>query len=97
MKAIHNPYEALLQQMSELKKIVLDIRDLPKEDYTTKYYTRKEVAEICRCSIQTVDNYITKGHIIAENFGVKGVLIHHFQIFNKDNSLKEFKHKRKAQ
>lgn len=96
MKAIHNPYEALLQQMSELKRIVLDIRDLPKEDYTTKYYTRKEVSKICRCSIQTVDNYINKGHIIAENFGVKGVLIHHFQIFNKDNSLKEFKNKRKA-
>ena len=96
MKAIYNPYEILLQQMSELKKIVLDIRDLPKEDYTTKYYTRKQVSEICRCSVQTVDNYINRNQIQAENFGVKGVLIHHYQIFNKDNSLKELKYKRKA-
>ena len=96
MEAIHNPYEALLKQMSELKKIVIDIRDRPKVDYTTKYYKRKEVAKICKCSVQTVDNYIKSGHIEAENFGMKGVLIHHFQIFNKDNSLKEFKHKRKA-
>jgi len=95
MRAIHNPYEALLQQMSELKKIVLDIRDRPKEDYTTKYYTRKEAGGIFRCSIQTIDNYINKGYIHAENFGVKGVLIHHFQIFNKDQSIKEFKYKRK--
>lgn len=96
MKAIHNPYEALLNEISELKKIVLDIRDLPKEDYTTKYYTRKEVAEICRCSIQTVDNYIKDGYIEAENFGLKGVLIHHYEIFNQDNSLKKIKTKRKA-
>lgn len=96
MRSIYNPYETILNEMSELKKIVLDIRDLPKEDYTTKYYTRKEVAEICRCSVQTVDNYIKIGHIIAENFGVKGVLIHHYQIFTKDNSLKDLKYKRKA-
>ena len=43
------------QQMSELKKIVIDIRDQPKEDYTTKYYTRKEAAKICRRSVQTID------------------------------------------
>lgn len=96
MKTMHNPYEVLMNQMSELKKIVMDIRDRPKEDYTTKYYTRKEVAKICRCSIQTVDNYINRGQISTENFGVKGVLIHHYQIFNKDNSIKEFKYKRKA-
>ena len=96
MKAIYNPYETLIEQMSELKRIVIDIRDRPKTDYTTKYYTRKEVAEICHCSIQSVDNYIKRGAIIPENFGVKGVLIHHYQIFNKDNSLKELKYKRKA-
>ena len=94
MKAIHNPYEVLIEQMSELKRIALDIRDLPKVDYTTKYYTRKEVAEMCRCSVQTVDNYIDYGFIKAEKFGIKGVLINHYEIFNKDNSLKNFKNKK---
>jgi len=96
MKTIHNPYEILMQQMSELKKIVIDIRDQPKEDYTTKYYTRKEAAEICRRSIQTIDNYIDRGLLNAENFGDRGVLIHHYQIFNKDNSLRELKCKKNA-
>jgi len=96
MNALQNPYEALLKEMYELKKIVIDIRDRPKVDYTTKYYTRKEVAKIGKCTVQTVDNYIKSGHIEAENFGVKGVLIHHYQIFNRDNSLKNFRHKRKA-
>jgi len=94
MNSLNNPFEVLLHQMSELKKIALDIRDLPKVDYTTKYYTRKEVAQICRCSIQTVDNYIEYGFIDAEEFGIKGKLIHHYQIFNKDNSLKSFKKKK---
>lgn len=96
MKTIHNPYEILMQQMSELKKIVIDIRDQPKEDYTTKYYTRKEAAKITRRSVQTIDNYIDRGLIIAENFGDRGILIHHYQIFNKDNSLRELKCKKNA-
>tara|TARA_R110000751_G_scaffold126574_5_gene228536 strand:- start:4534 stop:4824 length:291 start_codon:yes stop_codon:yes gene_type:complete len=96
MKSIHNPYEVLMQQMSELKRIVIDIRDQPKEDYTTKYYTRKEVARIIRRSIQTIDNYIDRGIIKVENIGERGKLIHHYEIFNKDNSLKELTYKRKA-
>lgn len=96
MKAIYNPHEAVLHELSELKKIVIGMRDLPKEDYTLKYYTRKEVSEITHSSIQTIDNYIDKGWITVEKFGPKKKLIHHSQIFNEDQSLKDFKYKRKA-
>lgn len=96
MKSIHNPFEVLSQQMSEIKDMLIEIRDQPKEDYSTKYYTRKEVAEIIRRSIQTIDNYIERGMIKVEMVGERGKLIHHYEIFNKDNSLKELTYKRKA-
>lgn len=91
-----DPFGHIFSQLSELKKIVLEIKSAPKEDFNNKYYTRKELSILTKSSIQTIDNYIDKGWIIVEKFGPKKKLIHHFQIFNEDQSLKSFKYKRNA-
>lgn len=91
-----DPFKPIFNELSELRKLIIEIKNSPKEDYTLKYYTRKEVSEITRSSIQSIDNYIFKGWITIEKFGPKKKLIHHYQIFNEDQSLKDFKYKRKA-
>ena len=91
-----DPFKPIFNELSELRKLIIEIKNSPKEDYTLKYYTRKEVSVLTHCSIQTIDNYIDKGWIAIEKFGPKKKLIHHFQIFNEDQSLKDFKYKRKA-
>ena len=91
-----HPYEDVLNELASLKKIVLQIKNAPKESLSTKYYTRKEVSILTKSSIQTIDNYIDKGWIEIEEFGPKKKLIHNFQIFNEDQTLKNFKYKRKA-
>ena len=96
MKAIYNPHEAVLHQLLELKKIILDIKNAPKEDYALKYYTRKQVGVLTSSSVQSIDTYIRNGWIIVEHFGPKKKLIHHYQVFNEDQSIKVFKYKRKA-
>ncbi len=96
MRAIHNPFEFLINEVSEVKKLLIELKDKPKENYNLCYYSRKETSAIVKCSIQTIDNYIDKGWILVEKFGPKKKLIHHFQIFNEDQTLKNFKYKRKA-
>lgn len=91
-----HPYEDVLNELASLKKILLQIKNAPSEDLITKYYTRKEISILLKSSIQTIDNYIDKGWIVIEEFGPKKKLIHHFQIFNEDQTLKNFKYKRKA-
>ncbi|WP_405371013.1 hypothetical protein [Nonlabens sp. Asnod2-A12] len=92
-----NPFTPIFNELAEMKKLLLSIKNAPKEDYSLKYYTRKEVADLTNSSVQSVDNYIEKGWIQAQNFGPKKILIHHYQIFSKeDNSLINFKYKRKA-
>lgn len=90
-----HPYEDVLNELALLKKIVLQIKNAPKESLATKYYTRKEISILTKSSIQTIDNYVDKGWIIVEEFGPKKKLIHHYQIFNKDGTLKSFRYKRK--
>lgn len=95
MKSIYNPHETVLQELSELKKLIIQIRDEPKEDFTFKFYTRKEASVILRTTTQSIDAYGRNGWIVIEDLGPKGKLINHYQIFNRDNSIKQFKYKRK--
>lgn len=91
-----DPFSHIFNQLSELKKLVLDIKNTPKEDYTNKYYTYHQVAELLHVDYQSVRNYVSAGYLKAEEFGPRKKLIHHFQIFNEDQTLKNFKYKRKA-
>ncbi|MFK5958459.1 MAG: hypothetical protein QM495_06240 [Lutibacter sp.] len=96
MRAIHNPYEFLVNEMAEVKKLLLELKNKPREDYTNKYYTYHQVADLLHVDYQSIRNYVNAGFIEAEEFGPRKKLIHHFQLFNEDQSLKNFKYKRKA-
>lgn len=90
-----DPFGQIFNQLNELKKIILEIKEKPK-DYNLNYYTRAEAAQILKLSKQSIDNYINDGRIEVQKVGPKRKLIHHYQIFNEDQTLKSFKYKRKA-
>jgi len=96
MRDSNNPFEIINNQLVELKKIVLDIKNAPKHDFTNKYYSYTQVSIILHVSYQTIRNYVKSNMIQIEEFGPKRKLIHHYQIFNEDQTLKNFKYKRKA-
>ncbi len=91
-----DPFLSINNQLNELKKMVLEIKNTPKEDFTNKYYTYQQVAELLHVDYQSVRNYVTAGFLKAEDVGPRKKLIHHYQIFNEDQTLKNFKYKRKA-
>lgn len=90
-----DPFGQIFNQLNELKKIVLEIKEKPK-DYTLIYYTIAETAQILKLSEQTINNYIKDGRIKVQGVGPARKRIHHYQIFNEDQTLKNFKYKRKA-
>lgn len=96
MRDSNNPFEIINNQLTELKRIVLDIKNAPKEDYTNKYYTLQQAAELLHVDYQTIRNYAKGSLIQIDEFGPRRKLIHHFQLFNEDQSLKSFKYKRKV-
>lgn len=90
-----DPFGHIFSQLSELKNIVLEIKNAPKEDFSNKYYTYQQVADLLHVNYQSIRNYVNSGLINAESLGPRKKRIHHFQIFNEDQTLKEFKYKRK--
>ena len=96
MRDVHNPFEIIDNRLSNIEKLVREIKNAPREDYSIKYYTKKEVAVLFRTTVQTISNYIKRGWLKAEQFGPRLNLIQHYQIFNEDQTLKNFKYKRKA-
>ena len=95
MRDLNNPFTILENQISDIKRIVLEIKNSPREDYTNKYYTYQQVADLLHVDYQSIRNYVNAGYIKAEEFGPRKKLIHHYQIFNEDQTLKKFKYKRK--
>lgn len=90
-----DPFGHIFNQLSELKNIVLEIKNAPKEDFSNKYYTYQQVADLLHVNYQTIRNYSNSGLIKVESLGPRKKRIHHFQIFNEDQTLKEFKYRRK--
>ena len=96
MSTFANPFLTLHHELNQIKTLLLQIQSANEVDYKAKYYTRQEVAEILRCSTQTIDNYIKNGWIEIQDVGKKKKLINHYQIFNDDHSLKELCSNKKA-
>ncbi|PCH78077.1 MAG: DNA-binding protein [Flavobacteriaceae bacterium] len=93
MRDALNPFETINNQLNELKKIVLEIKDKPR-DYSLKHYTRKQAAAILKCSRDTLSRYINTGQIAIIKQGERLHLINHYQLYSKNNELKEFRYKR---
>lgn len=94
MSTYTDPFLSIHNKLTKLTELVLEIKNAPKEDYSLKYYTRQEAADLCRSSVQSIDNYIKHGWINVEDFGPKKKLINHYQIFNEDQTFKDFRYKR---
>lgn len=93
---LKNPFEYIYNELTEVKKLLKEIKNAPKEDYSNKYYTFQQVADLLHVNYQSVRNYVQSGLLNAKSFGPRKKLIHHYDIFNEDNTLKEFKYKRNA-
>lgn len=89
-----NPFSIITNQLTDIRKLVLDLKNTPKEDYTNKYYTYEQVSKIIHVSYQTVRNYVKSGKIKAKSVTERKKIIHHYEIFNEDGTIKEFKYRR---
>ena len=93
-KSTVNPFEILSNQLADIKKLLIDIKYSPKEDYSNKYYSLHETANLLNVNYQSVRNYIASGLIEAKHVGKRKKLVHHYSIFNEDGTLKELKYGR---
>ncbi len=96
MRDSHNPFEIINNQLIELKRIVLEVKNAPKEDYTLKYYTVLEASKILKVDSQTINNYNKAGFLHIETFGINRKLIHHSDLFTEDNKPKSYKYLRRT-
>ncbi len=96
MRDLNNPFEIINNQLTELKRIVLEVKNAPKEDYTLKFYTVPEASKILKVDSQTIKNYNKAGFLHIETYGINRKLIHHSDLFTEDNKPKSYKYMRKA-
>ena len=95
MNRHYDPFLNINNQLTELKKLMLEIKNAPKEDFTNKYYTYQQVSKLLHVDYKSIRNYVSQDFLQAEEVGPRKKLIHHYQIFNEDQTLKNFKYKRK--
>lgn len=81
--------------LKEIKNLIIDVKKNTEKDYSLTYYTYNQVGKFISSDYQTVRNYVKNGFYKIHEVGAKK-LIHHYQVFNEDQTLKEFRYKRKA-
>mgnify|MGYP000075082764 CR=1 FL=1 len=90
---MNNPFEIIRSEITELKDLVNQLLNKPKEDLTNKLYTLNEAAILLRVDRQSIRNYINKGHIKAIFIG-RRILIPHNELYDSLNEVKSLKYKR---
>ncbi|MBT9187769.1 helix-turn-helix domain-containing protein [Zobellia russellii] len=90
---MNNPFETLHSDIIELKGMVTKLLNQPAEDYTSKWYSINEAAELLKVDRQTIRNHIDKGNIKASYIG-RRILIVHSELFDSLNEVKSIKYKR---
>lgn len=94
---MQNPFETIQSELKELKGLVTQLLTEPKEDLSQKKYTLKQAAALFNVDTQTINNYIKKGRIKAEQIGVRSrILISHTELYDSLNQIKSLKYKRQA-
>ena len=91
---MNNPFEIIQTELFEIKSELQKLHEKSKTDYSNKFYTYKEAADLVGCSDQTIRNHVKKGELKATKFGPKLKRIHHNQLFDSNNEVKSFKYKR---
>ena len=64
-----NPFEQLQHEISEVKGLLLELIQKPKEESKPENLTVKESADFLKVSEQSIHNYIKKGLIKAYRMG----------------------------
>jgi excisionase family DNA binding protein len=75
---MNNPFESIDKRLTNLEALMLDVKHssnelkqnfVPKEP--TEYMTRGEVAELLKCDLSTIHNWVKKGKISPYGLGGK--------------------------
>ena len=90
---MQNPFESIQVELVEIKSLVRQLLNKPKEDTSNKLYTIKEAASLLKVDRQTVRNHINRGTIKATFIG-RRILIPHKELFNSLHEVKSIKYKR---
>ena len=90
---MENPYEILLNEVKEVKSLLINLKNRPDKELINKFYTRNEASKILKVSPQTIKSYIDRGLLKAEKYG-KFDRIRHTEIFDSSNRVKSLKYKR---
>ncbi|WP_445709792.1 helix-turn-helix domain-containing protein [Flavobacterium sp.] len=90
---MENPFEKITKELSDIKVLVYEILQKPKEDYSNKVYTLQEAAGLLKVDKQTVTNHILRGNLKSKRIG-RRILIPHYELFDSLNEVKSLKYKR---
>ena len=88
-----NPFEQLQEELSDIKGLLLEIIQQPKEESKPENLTVKESAEVLKVSEQSIHNYIKKGFLKAHKMG-RIYLIKRTDIEEALKEVKSLKYKR---
>ena len=88
-----NPFEKLQEELSDIKVLLLEIIQQPKEESKPENLTVKESAEVLKVSEQSIHNYIKKGFLKAHKMG-RIYLIKRTDIEESLKEVKSLKYKR---
>lgn len=83
----NNPFETINQELSEIKNILLEIKDKPIKDKLPENYSVQTVSKIIGCSDLTTYSLIKRGLIPASKIGRKYLIKRE----NLENALTEYK------
>ncbi len=82
-----NPFEAINTELSEIKNILLDLKNIPKEEKLPKHYSVQETSKIIGCSDLSTYSYIRKGFLPASKIGRKYLI----KSIDLQKALQEYK------
>ncbi len=90
---MNNPFEAIEKRLERIETLLLDIKELKKQEERPKVFSIKQLAEHCGVAPGTVRNWITMGKLKATTIG-RRIFIHEDQFEGALSEVKSLKYKR---
>jgi len=90
---MQNPFQIFQEELTEIKTLLLEIKNKPVEEVKSENLTVKESAEYLKVSEQSIHNYIKKGFIKAHKLG-RIFIIKRIDIEEALKEVKSLKYKR---
>ena len=90
---MQNPFEELIERLSNIESLLLELKHKPVEEEKSENLTVKETAEVLKVSEQSVHNYIKRGTLSAQKVG-RILLIKRVDLEKALTEVKSLKYKR---